>query len=124
MTKTNKELFRDFITSKFIYYRAEDQKLVRLDYTEISNWKLRLKMFYYEQVLGYKVIELSKDMLDKVLTTRNKGVSMSLKQRFKDKDLKIIKFHKFKNKDLIKYQLYIIGTDNNKSWQGIKANIL
>lgn len=123
--KNNKELFKDFLTSKFVYYRSEDQKLIRLDYVEFSNWKLRLRIFWYEQVLRYKVMEMNKDMLHKVLTNRNVNLINSLKQRFTDRDLKIIKFHKFKDKDLVKYKLYIIGTDNNnKSWQGIKANIL
>lgn len=123
MSKTNKELFKEFLESKFTFYRDINEKLVRFDYTEISNWKLRLMIFWYEQVLNYKVMEMEKNMLDKVLTTRNKNVSMSLKQRFKDRDLKIIKFHKFKEKDLVKYKLFIIGK-YNKEWVGIKANIL
>lgn len=124
MKKSNKELFKEFLESKFTFYRDINEKLIRFDYTEISNWKLRLMIFWHEQALGYKVYEMDKTLLDKVLTSRNKNVSMSLKQRFKNRDLKIIKLHKFKGKDLVKYKLFIIGTDNNKSWQGIKANIL
>jgi len=123
MKKKYKELFEEFLKSKFTFYRDVNDKLIRFDCTEITNWRLRFILFWYESVLSYKVYEMDKSLLDKVLTVRNKNVSMSLKQRFKDRDLKIIKLHKFNNKQLIKYQLFIIGKDDNK-WCGLKANIL
>ena len=124
MKKTNKELIKEFLKSKFNKYKDLKDVSIPFEYLEISNWKLRIMIFWYEQILNYKVLEMDKELLDKVLTYRNKDVAMSLKQRFKDRDLKIIKFHKFKGKDLVKYQLYIIGTENRKQWQGIKCNIL
>ena len=124
MKKTNKELIKEFLKSKFNKYKDLKDVSIPFKYLEISNWKLRIMIFWYEQILNYKVLEMDKELLDKVLTYRNKDVAMSLKQRFKDRDLKIIKFHKFKGKDLVKYQLYIIGTENRKQWQGIKCNIL
>lgn len=124
MKKSNKELFKEFLESKFTFYRDINEKLIRFDYTEISNWRLRLMIFWHEQVLNYKVYEMDKSLLDKVLTIRNRNVSMSLKQRFKSRELKIIKFHKFKGKDLVKYKLFIIGQDFSSEWIGIKANIL
>ena len=124
MKQTNKKLFTEFLKNKFAKYKDLNNVSIPFGYTEISNWRLRLKIFWYEQILNYKVLEMNKELLDKVLTYRNRDIIMSLKQKFKDRDFKIIKFHKFKGKDLVKYELYIIGTENEKQWQGIKCNIL
>jgi len=123
MKKKYKELFEEFLKSKFTFYRDVNDKLIRFDYTEIVNWRLRFILFWYESVLSYKVYEMEKDLLGKVLTKKNTGVTNALKKLFQDRDLKIIKLHKFNNKQLIKYQLFIIGKDDNK-WCGLKANIL
>lgn len=94
----------------------------------IADWRLKLIIFWYEKVLRYIVKVMGKEQLHQVLTKKNQNVIMSLQQRFKQDNIKIIKFQKFTNniikkENLTKYMLYILIEEDDKL-VGIKCNIL
>lgn len=94
----------------------------------IADWRLKLIIFWYEKALGYIVKVMGKEQLHQVLTKKNQNVIMSLQQRFKQDNIKIIKFQKFTNniikkENLTKYMLYILIEEDDKL-VGIKCNIL
>lgn len=94
----------------------------------IANWRLNFIIYWYEKVLKYTVKVLGKDQLHSMLTKKNQNIIMSLQQRFKKDDIKIIKFQKFTNnvikkENLTKYKLYILIKENDK-YVGLQCNIL
>ena len=94
----------------------------------ITKLRLKLIIFWYSKVLKYTVKVLGKEQLHQVFTKKNHNVIMSLQQRFKKDDIKIIKFQRFtdnvsKKENLTNYMLYVLVEDEGKLI-GIKCNIL
>lgn len=106
-----------FLNKSFFFKDKNDE--VHPFYKININLKFKLSLWIKENILGYKIVELSKDNLDLVFTKKNQDIIMSIRQRFSNENYKIIKIQKFKNKTLVKYSLVLTF---NK--QGIKTDIL
>ena len=126
MTKTETSLLTFF--NKGFLFKDINDNVHPFQPIAIANWRLKLIIFWYETLLKYTVKVLGKDQLHSVLTKKNQNVIMSLQQRFKKDDIKIIKFQRFTNniikkENLTKYKLYILIKEDDR-YIGLQCNIL
>ena len=96
---------------------------IPFSYTSMGTLRLSCILFIYK-MFGYVIKDADRKDLYKVLTKRNQAIIMSLNQRFKSEQMKIIKIQKFnKESSLIYYRLLIL-IDDEFGYKGLECDIL
>ena len=95
-----------------------------MDYVSFGKYRLSIILFIHK-LFGYTIKNVDETQLQKILTRRNLALSMSLKKRFPNTKMKILRFQKHnKLNQLLKFRFIILIQDENNNYQGLETTIL
>jgi hypothetical protein len=94
-----------------------------MDFIYISKCRLKISLFFHN-LFGYVVKDVDETQLQKMLTHKNLALTMSLRKRFPNEKMRIIKIQKYNRANqLLKFR-FIILIESEYNYYGLEALIL